>query len=438
MIINYHQVNYTINKQLLVGKMVGKRAFTNTWVNSTKDIGCHADLGCKGLYLQVTQTQTQINKSWLFRYTSPISKIRREMGLGPLNGVSLSKARALVLDHRISLASKKDPIEEEKQKKLDAKTSQAKKITFDKASEEFIDSKKSEWTNKDHHNQWINTLKTYASPSIGHLPINEITTDHILAILRQPVSIGKEKNKKSFWEAKTETATRVRQRIESVIDMCKALDKFKGENPARFEGHLSKILAKPSKLRKTKHHPSVPFIQINQLMTELKASPSVSSLALQFKIHTAARTGEVIHSQWSEINFEEKLWVIPASRMKAKAEHRVPLNHEAMKILRTLKKTSQSQYIFPGQAKSEKGLSDMAMREFMKKSTTFKDYVPHGFRSTFRDWAAETTNYPNQTVELALAHTIKNKTEKAYRRMDQLDKRRNLMHDWEVFINKTI
>jgi tetratricopeptide (TPR) repeat protein len=146
-------------------------------------------------------------------------------------------------------------------------------------------------------------------------------------------------------------------------------------------------------------------------MTELKASPSVSSLALQFKIHTAARTGEVINSQWSEISFEEKLWVIPASRMKVKAEHRVPLNHEAIKILKTLKKTSQSQYIFPGQAKSEKGLSDMAMREFMKKSTTFKDYVPHGFRSTFRDWAAETTNYPNQTVELALAHTIKNKTE---------------------------
>jgi integrase len=418
-----------------VGKMVGKRAFTNTWVNSTKNIGCHADLGCTGLYLQVTQTKTQINKSWLFRYTSPISKSRREMGLGSIHAVSLNKARQLAFDYRALVAEKKDPIDEEKQKKLKAKSQQSKKITFKKASEEFIDSKKVEWTNKDHHNQWINTLETYANPIIGHLPVSEITTDHILGVLRQPVSVGEDKTKKPFWEAKTETATRVRQRIESVIDMCKALDKFKGENPARFEGHLSKILAKPSKLKKTKHHPSVPFNQINQLMKELKASAAISSLALQFKIHTAARTGEVINSQWSEINFQEKLWTVPASRMKAKAEHRVPLNNEAMNILKILKKTSQSQYIFPGQGKSEKGLSDMAMREFMKKSTSFKDYVPHGFRSTFRDWAAETTNYPNQTVELALAHTIKNKTEKAYRRMDQLDKRRDLMHDWETFIN---
>ncbi len=419
----------------MVGKMVGKRAFTSTWVNSTKNIGCHADLGCAGLYLQVTQTKTQINKSWLFRFTSPISKSRREMGLGSIHAVSLNKARQLVFDCRALVAEKKDPIDEERQKKLKAKSQQSKKITFKKASEEFIDSKKSEWTNKDHHNQWINTLETYANPIIGHLPVSEITTDHILGVLRQPVSVGEDKTKKPFWEAKTETATRVRQRIESVIDMCKALDKFKGENPARFEGHLSKILAKPSKLKKTKHHPSVPFNQINQLMKELKASAALSSLALQFKIHTAARTGEVINAQWSEINFQEKIWTVPASRMKAKTEHRVPLNNEAMNILKILKKTTQSQYIFPGQSKSEKGLSDMAMREFMKKSTSFKDYVPHGFRSTFRDWAAETTNYPNQTVELALAHTIKNKTEKAYRRMDQLDKRRNLMHDWEVFIN---
>jgi integrase len=423
----------------MVGKMVGKRSFTNTWVNSTKSLGYHADWGCKGLYLQVTQTQTQINKSWLFRYTSPISKIRREMGLGSLQGVPLIKARQLVLDYRALIADKKDPIEEEKQKKLKTKAQQTKKITFDEASKDLIDAKKAEWTNEDHHQQWINTLKTYASPTIGNIPVNEITTDHIIGILRQPVMVDKKiKLKKPFWEARTETATRVRQRIESVIDMCKALGKFQGENPARFEGHLSTILPKPSKIRKTKNHPAVPFIQINQFMTELKKSSSTSSLALQFLIHTAARTGEVINAQWPEIDFKESLWTVPATRMKAKAEHRVPLNEDAIKILETLKKAQQSPYIFPGQSKKEKGLSDMAMRELMKKITSFNSFVPHGFRSTFRDWAAETTNCPNHTVELALAHTIKNKTEKAYRRMDQLDKRRSLMSDWGNYINRPI
>lgn len=359
------------------------------------------------------------------------------MGLGSLQGVSLNKARQLVFEYRTLIADKKDPIEEEKQKKLKAKAQQTKKITFAQASEDLIDSKKSEWTNEDHHQQWINTLETYANPIIGNVPVNEITTDHIIAILRQPVVVDKKtKSKKTFWEARTETATRVRQRIEAVIDMCKALGKFQGENPARFDGHLSAILPKPSKIRKTRNHPAVPFIKINQFITELKKSSSTSSLALQFLIHTAARTGEVIHAQWSEIDFKEKLWTVPATRMKAKAEHRVPLNDEAIKILQVLKKTAQTQYIFPGQAKKEKGLSDMAMRELMKKSTSFKNFVPHGFRSTFRDWAAETTNYPNQTVELALAHTIKNKTEKAYRRMDQLDKRRSLMEEWGNYINE--
>ena len=377
----------------------------------------------RGLYLQVTINGT---KSWIFRYKSPVTHKQREMGLGSQNIVSLAKAREIASECHLQLLKAIDPIEERKRIKQTALLKQANAMTFEEVAERCIDSKKPEWKNIKHVQQWSNSLKAYAYPVFGKLSISDLTTDLVLKSL-EPI-----------WITKTETATRVRQRIETVWDWAKARDYVDGENPARLRGHLDKLLANPAKVKKVKHHAAVPYKDVSLVIRKLREFRGNSSLALEFMILTATRTGEVRGAKWEEIDFDNKVWTIPEARMKNKKEYRVPLCFRAIDILKTLRSNyNPEDFIFEG-GKIGKGLSDGAMLVLLKKMN-IGPYTVHGFRSTFRDWVAEEAyQFSNETAALALSHTIKNKAEAAYRRGDQLERRRDLMNEWNKYIEKSL
>ncbi len=377
----------------------------------------------RGLYLQVSRTGT---KSWIFRYKSPVTSKQREMGIGSLEVVSLAEARKIAVETRLQLLKGIDPINERKRIKQDNLLKQAKTMTFEEAAEQCIVSKKPEWKNVKHTKQWSNTLKTYAYPVFGKLPISELSTDLVLKAL-DPI-----------WLSKTETASRIRQRIETVWDWARARNYVEGENPARLRGHLDKLLANPAKVKKVKHHPAVPYKDIYLVIKNLRELIGSTSLALEFMILTATRTGEVRGAKWQEINLNDAVWTIPEDRMKTQREQRVPLSIRAIDILKSLKSNHNPEdFIFMG-GKIGRGLSDGAMLVLLKKMK-IGPYTPHGFRSTFRDWAAEEAHqFSNETVELALSHTIRNKTEAAYRRGDQLERRRELMNEWNKYIEKSL
>ena len=374
----------------------------------------------RGLYLQVARSGT---KSWLFRYKSPVTAKQREMGLGSLNLISLATARNMTLECRRQVLSGLDPLEERARSKRARQLAQARSITFKQAAEHCIASKTPEWKNAKHAQQWTNSLTAYAYPVFGTLYISDLDTDLVLKAI-EPI-----------WISKAETASRVRQRIETVWDWARARKYVEGENPARLRGHLDKILAKTAKVKRVKHHAAVPYKQIGPLIKKLRGRKGSSALALEFMILTAARTGEVRGARWQEIDLSTKVWIIPADRMKASKEHRVPLCDRAVEILNSIKSNRNPDgYVFPGW-KAETGLSDGAMLTLLRKMDV-GPYTPHGFRSTFRDWAAEEAHeFSNETVELALAHTIKNKAEAAYRRGDQLERRRALMLAWSEYID---
>ena len=388
-------------------------------VQTITDVGYHRC--APGLYLQVAKRGT---KSWLFRFKSPVTSKQREMGLGSLTITSLAQARNLVMEYRRQLLKGVDPLEEQQRNKKARRLQQARTITFSDAAEQCIASKRPEWKNVKHSQQWTNTLTTYAYPIIGDLPIPEIDTDLILKVI-EPI-----------WISKAETASRVRQRIETVLDWARARKYVEGENPARLRGHLDKILAKTAKVKRVKHHPAVPYKQINKFASLLRNRKGSSALALEFMILTAARTGEVIGAKWGEFDINSKIWTVPAERMKVGKEHRVPLCNQAITILTSIKSNRHAEdFVFPGW-KTGTGLSNGAMLALMKKMA-FGPYTPHGFRSTFRDWAAdEAHTFQNETIELALAHTIKNQAEAAYRRGDQLERRRELMNAWSKYMEK--
>ena len=386
-------------------------------VETVNEIGYHR---CdRGLYLQVAGSGT---KSWLFRYKSPVTAKQREMGLGSLNLVPLAAARDIAVECRRQVLSGLDPLEERGRVKRVRQLEQARSITFQEAAEQCIASKKPEWKNAKHAQQWSNTLNAYAYPVFGGLSISDLDTDLVLKAI-EPI-----------WISKAETASRVRQRIETVWDWARARKYVEGENPARLRGHLDKLLAKTAKIKKVKHHPAVPYQNINTFISSLRKRSGSSALALEFMILTASRTGEIIGAKWLEINLSEKTWTIPAERMKAGKEHRVPLCNRALQILGNIKSNhNPDEFVFPGW-KSRLGLSNGAMLALMKKME-FGPYTPHGFRSTFRDWAADKAHtFQNETIELALAHTIKNQAEAAYRRGDQLERRRELMDVWANYI----
>ncbi|WP_216162793.1 site-specific integrase [Polynucleobacter sp. MWH-Creno-3A4] len=407
-----------------------KTNFTARGIISLAKPGYHADPDNKGLYLQITKFQGSITKSWIFRFSSPVTLKRREMGIGSLESLSLANARLKAFDLRRLILDGIDPLEQRIVKRTKAIEANNNSITFADAADRCIKTKQAEWSNSKHKDQWVSTIKTYALPIIGKLKVDQITTAHIVKLLEQEIKKKNGEVEGTFWKVRTETATRVRQRIEVILDWCKAHKYISGDNPARYQGALCHLLPKANKIKKVAHHPALPFKRIGEFISDLRTHNGYSAYALELLILTATRTSEVIEAKWNEFDLEAKVWTIPADRMKAGKEHRVPLNTRAMEILEQLKTIRVNSYLFPSSLHKERALSNMALLAMMRKMPKYADFVPHGFRSTFRDWAAETTEYSNETVELALAHTIQNKAEAAYRRQDQLDKRASLMADW--------
>jgi integrase len=412
----------------LEGKLVGRisaKSLSARQVDTETRAGYHADGPHTGLYLQVTSSREKFTRSWIFRYTSPTTLKRRELGLGSTRIRKLADARALSAELRLKILNGLDPKDERDKERASAITQRANQTTFDEAVIQCMAAKSLEWKNIKHGQQWQNTLATYASPLLGKMPVDQITTELVHRVL-QPI-----------WIKKTETATRVRQRIEVVLDWCKARGYCKGDNPARLKGALGELLPKSQKIKKVEHHPAIPYPQINEFVVALRKEGGSAPLALEFMLLTAARTGEVVAAKWDEVDFDSLVWTVPAERMKSGKEHRVPLSKRAVETLQTMLAVKQNEYIFPGHSVAKNShMSTGTCRIVMKRMDNFSQYTPHGLRSTFRDWAAETTSFANETLELALAHTISNKAEAAYRRQDQLEKRAKLMHQWETYVTK--
>jgi integrase len=354
------------------------------------------------------------SKSWVFRYQ--IQGKRRDMGLGSFPALSLKSARLTVAEHRRTMADGLDPMADRDTKRKALHQQTAKQITFDLVANEYIKSHRTGWKNTKHAQQWENTLATYATPIIGYLSPADITTAHVLEIL-QPI-----------WGEKTETASRVRNRIELVLDAAKARGLRDGENPARWRGHLDKLLPKRSKVQTRKHHPALPWPELPAFMSELASHEELTYKAIRLTILTACRTSEVLGARWSEIDLTSRTWTIPAERMKAKKEHRVPLSDEARKVLASLPCVDSNPFLFPGRREG-RPLSNMSMLMGLRRMGR-DDLTMHGFRSTFRDWAAEHTHYPREVCEMALAHAVAQGAEAAYWRGDLFNKRRELMTEW--------
>lgn len=367
-----------------------------------------------GLYLQVAEGGT---KSWLFRFMK--DGRARKMGLGPVHTVTLAMAREKATEARRRLLDGIDPIEARKETRQAARLDAAKALTFRECAEKYIAAHSTGWKNAKHAGQWASTLETYAYPHFGNLPVASIDVGLVLKAL-EPI-----------WNIKTETASRVRGRIESVLDWATARKYRTGENPARWRGHLDHLLPARRDVAKVKHHAALPYADVGIFVATIREMEGVTARALEFAILTAARTNEVVKARWQEVDIETRMWVIPAERMKAGREHRVPLSDRAIEILASLPRDKGSDFVFIGD-KLGKPLSNMAMLMMLRRMKR-DDLTVHGFRSTFRDWAAEQTMYPNEMVEMALAHAVSDKTEAAYRRGDMLEKRRRLMQDWSVF-----
>ena len=392
-----------------------KNKLTVRTVASKKAQGYYADGG--NLYLRISAGLT---KTWAFIYAK--NGKRTEMGLGSIENVTLEEARIKADDLRKQLANDIDPLEERTKQANERKLQKAKIMTFQQCAEAYIDAHKTGWKNPKHIQQWQNTLTQYAFPVFGDFDVKTIDTALIIKCL-SPI-----------WETKNETAGRVRGRIESVLDWATVSKLRTGDNPAKWRGHLDKLLAKPSNIQKVKHHEALPYFEINAFMGQLPQQDGIAAKCLEFTILTAARTGESIGATWAEIDLNAKTWTIPADRMKAKKDHTVPLSGDALAIVNEMAAIRFNDYVFPS---NKKGLSNMAMLTLLKRMERAEITV-HGFRSSFRDWAAESTNYPSEVVEMALAHTIKNQTEAAYRRGDLLAKRSQLMEAWAKHCNTAV
>ena len=377
--------------------------------------GRHAVGGVPGLHLQVTPTGA---RSWVLLIM--VGGKRREMGLGSYPEVSLKDAREAARNARAEVREGRDPIGERKAARQALMAASAKRTTFRQAAEAFLSAKEAGWKNPKHRQQWENTLESYAYPVIGDLAVGDIGLAHILKIL-EPI-----------WTTKTETATRVRGRIEQILDGAFARGQIDDpwQNPARWRGLLDKLLPAPTRLKKVKHHKALPVDDVSAFMGRLKGQEGMGARALEFAILTAARSGEVRGATWAEIDLAKGVWIIPAERMKAEREHRVPLSADALALLEALPRMGGTDLVFP--AARGGMLSDMTLSAVTRRMKA--KAVPHGFRSTFRDWTAERTSYPAEVCEMALAHTVGNKVEAAYRRGDMFERRRRLMDDWAAFL----
>jgi integrase len=392
------------------------------------------DLG-RNLYLQVTEG----GASWLLRYER--GGRERWMGLGPLADFSLKEARARARQNRQLLADGIDPLEQRKTDRAARATAAAKTISFEQAAQAYFDQNERKWKNAKHRKQFLSTLQEYAFPKIGSLPVADIDTAMVLRVLEQR---HKDYLDQSLWEAIPATTSRLRGRIENVLDWCGTRGYRKaGDNPARWTGHLDNVLPSREEIQKTVHHPALAYTDIPIFMAALRARKGVSARALEFLILTAARTGAVIGATHDEIDLEQRIWTVPPGRAESKISgdgaRRIPLCDRAIEILKALPREGGNPFVFiggkPGCSLSSTAMSDVMTSMAFASATPGRLAVPHGFRSTFKDWVAENTSYPNHVSESALWHAIADKVEAAYRRGDLFEKRRRLMSDWARFCN---
>jgi integrase len=380
-------------------------------VRELKVPGQYLDGG--GLYLRITESKT---KNWIFRYV--IDGKERRQGLGSYPDVSLEDARAKAQANRLLRSEGEDPIEYRRVQLRERKLALHSQPCFSACALDYINTHKSGWKNSKHEDQWRNTLRTYAYPTIGDMPIHTIGTDAIKRVL-DPI-----------WLDKTETATRVRQRLEKIFDWAETLGYREGRNPARWTGHLENLLAKPSKIRKVSHHPALPYTDIPAFYRWLDAKQTLAARTLQFTILTAARNGESRGALYKEIDLDNGCWTIPEGRMKAGRGHRVPLSEEALRILAIAASYARGANVFPGQ-QSAACITETALRKTLKEYTD--GLTIHGFRSSFRDWVGEKTNFQREVAEVALSHVLADKTEAAYQRGDYFEKRVQLMEAWAKY-----
>jgi integrase len=360
-----------------------------------------------GLYLQVGDSGA---RSWIYRYNG------RYMGLGPLHTVTLAQAREKAREYRHLRLDGIDPIKFRKAKRAEQQLAAARTITFRECAEAYIKAHKASWRNAKHAAQWPSSLSAYVYPVFGDLPVQSIDVGLVLKVLER------------LWAAKAETASRVRGRIEAVLDWATAREYRQGEKPARWRGHLENLLPKKTKVHRVEHHAALPYAEMAAFMTELREQGGIAARALEFAILTAARRGEVLGARWLEIDLEARLWTIPADRMKSGREHRVPLSAPASAILEALAPVRRGEFVFHGDT-SRRPIGNMSMLRLLTRMGR-GDLTAHGFRSTFSDWCSECTHFPAEVREMALAHAVSDKVEAAYRRGDLFQKRRDLMDAW--------
>lgn len=414
-IICIYSVHKSVHKYRgYMAKTINK--LTDLKVKRATGSGVLSDGG--GLYLQLTKSGA---RSWFYRYET--SGKGRKKGLGGYPAVSLSQARVAAQQCRELRSKGLDPVDHYRELKRSAvaaeQVEKAKAVTFQQCAERYIESMQSEWSNAKHAYQWTQSLEHYAYPFFGDLPVGEIDTGLVMQAIEK------------IWVEKTETATRVRQRVESILDYAKTLEVRSGENPARWRGHLDKLLPKPSKVRRVVHQPAMDYRAVPEFYRDVREKDFLAAITLSFIILTATRSGESRYAKWDEFDFDNRVWTIPAERMKARKPFRVPLSEEMITVLEAAKLFKKSEFVFPS-PKGGQGISDTSVRRVLK------GYCPnltvHGFRSTFRDWAAEQTNYPRDIAESALSHVLESRTEAAYQRGDKLEKRRRLMSAWSEYL----
>ena len=401
-------------------------------------VGWHAVGGVAGLLLQVrkpTNEGAQMPRSWILRIK--VGEQRQPIGLGSYPQVSLAGAReqagklALEAKQGVNLKAKK------RSERSSLIAAASKNKTFIECAESYMDAHSSDYTSDKHRKQWPATLFTYAYPIIGKMLVSDIAMRDVRNVLEQETVVDTN-SKGKLWYVKTETAKRLLGRIKTVLDYATVNEYRTGTNPAQWTGFLSTQLPSPKKLQKKEHHPAVPYQQIGDFMSKLRSNSSLSAKALEFLILTAVRSGSVRNAEWSEIDLDNALWIIPAEHTKARQEHRVPLQPQAIRLLKTLPKLAGTQLIFP--SRTSKSLSDMAFSQLMRgmrdRGELTVEAVPHGFRSTFRDWAAEQTAYADEIRKAASGHAVGDSVKEAYQRTDLLDKRRNLMNDWAKYLDQ--
>lgn len=409
-------------------------------VKRLKSPGMHFVGGVAGLILQVKPAvdgDKPPRRSWILRTRLGVERLH--IGLGPYPGVSLAEAREQARKLLVRCREGVNPIKERKAERSALIASSTKAKTFRECAEAYLSMHSTKFSNEKHRKQWRSTLETYAYPFLGNMLVSDITKQDLLDVLLQDVkdpatglSAGK------LWHVKTETAARVQGRIKVVLDYAIVNEYRPSLNPAMWKGYLQTLLPTPAKIKTVRHQPAVPYDQMPGFMSCLRKNDSISAMALEFLILTAVRSGSVRQATWDEMDFKRKLWVIPAAHTKMREEHRVPLSPRAIALLKTLPKFAKCPYVFPGP--KLKPLSDMALSQLMRgmreRGELKVDAVPHGFRSTFRDWAADQTGYSDEIRKAASGHAVGDAVKEAYQRTDLLEKRRSLMDEWADFFER--